>query len=129
MKLAYTILYVQDVHTSVAFYRDAFGLEVGFVHESGDYAQMETGSTSLAFSSHKLMTELQKNPSRPDPAHPCSEIAFTTPDVAAALKQALAAGAKVVQEPEEMPWGQTVAYVSDPDGFLVEICTPIQLQA
>lgn len=26
--------------------------------------------------------------------------------------------------PERQPWGQTVSYVRDPDGFLVELCTP-----
>jgi hypothetical protein len=30
-----------------------------------------------------------------------------------------------VQPPEQMPWGQTVAYVADLDGFLVELCTPM----
>jgi len=30
-----------------------------------------------------------------------------------------------VQPPEAMPWGQTTAYVTDPNGFLVEICTPV----
>jgi catechol 2,3-dioxygenase-like lactoylglutathione lyase family enzyme len=26
---------------------------------------------------------------------------------------------------ETMPWGQTIAYVADPNGFLVELCTPV----
>ena len=37
MQLAYTILYVDDVRRSVAFYEQAFGLTSRFVHESGDY--------------------------------------------------------------------------------------------
>ena len=24
-----------------------------------------------------------------------------------------------------MPWGQTIAYVADVNGFLVELCTPL----
>ena len=24
-----------------------------------------------------------------------------------------------------MPWGQTIAYVADINGFLVELCTPV----
>jgi hypothetical protein len=28
-----------------------------------------------------------------------------------------------VVEPVSKPWGQTVAYVRDLDGFLVELCT------
>jgi lactoylglutathione lyase len=30
-----------------------------------------------------------------------------------------------VREPAQMAWGQTIAYVADGDGFLVEICTPM----
>jgi hypothetical protein len=26
---------------------------------------------------------------------------------------------------EVMPWGQTIAYVADINGFLVELCTPV----
>jgi hypothetical protein len=29
-----------------------------------------------------------------------------------------------VSPPEKKPWGQTVSYVRDDDGVLVEICTP-----
>lgn len=125
MKLGYTILYVEDPRKSLAFYQTAFGLETRFVHESGDFGQLDTGSTALAFSSRKLMAALGKNPQAPDATSPCFEIAFTTADVPLALEQALMAGAKLIQAAEEMPWGQTVAYVADPDGFLVEICTPM----
>ncbi|WP_303783397.1 VOC family protein [Azovibrio restrictus] len=125
MQLGYTILYVEDVAASLAFYRAAFGLETRFLHESGDFGELETGSTALAFSSRRLMTQLGKHPARPDPAAPCGEIALITPEVPAALARALAAGARLIQDVEHMPWGQTVAYVADPDGFLVEICSPV----
>ena len=36
-----------------------------------------------------------------------------------------AAGATPVKPPERRPWGQVVGFVRDPDGFLVEICTPV----
>ena len=26
---------------------------------------------------------------------------------------------------EVMPWGQTIAYVADINGFLLELCTPV----
>jgi lactoylglutathione lyase len=45
--------------------------------------------------------------------------------VAAAWDAALAAGAIVVSPPRTKPWGQTVAYVRDLEGMLVEICTPV----
>ena len=44
-----------------------------------------------------------------------------TDDCAAAYKRALAAGAKAVQEPQRRErWPTTVAYVSCPDGYLIE---------
>jgi len=125
MKLGYTILYVEDVRRSLDFYAQAFGLTVKFLHDSGDFGELDTGSTTLAFSSRKLMTELHKNPQTANAKAPCFEIAFTTDDVAAAVALAVAAGAPLMQPPEQMPWGQTVAYVADLDGFLVEICTPM----
>ncbi|MBS1158899.1 MAG: hypothetical protein H6R15_1318 [Proteobacteria bacterium] len=125
MNLGYTILFVEDVRQSLDFYTAAFGLKQKFLHESGDFGELETGTTVLAFSSRQLMRSLGKNPQPARPEAPCFEIALTTPDVPAAFALAVQAGAKPVQAPEQMPWGQTVAYVSDPDGFLVELCTPM----
>ncbi len=50
---------------------------------------------------------------------------FETDDVAASYARAVRAGAHEVQPPMDMPWGQTIAYVSDLNGFLVELCTPM----
>lgn len=123
MKLKYTIHYVENVAGTLAFYSAAFGIPTRMLHDSGSYGELETGDTILAFSALTLMRDLGKNPSRPDPASPCFEIAFETEDVAAAFARAVEAGAKPVQPPERMPWGQITAYVTDCNGFLVEICT------
>ena len=128
MKLRYTILYVEDVAASLDFYAAAFGIRRRMLHDSGDYGELDTGATTLSFSSRRLMTELGKSPGRADPTAPVFEIAFETGDVAAAHASAIAAGAENVQEPQDMPWGQTTAYVRDRDGFLVEICSPVMNQ-
>ncbi|MAA99507.1 MAG: glyoxalase [Stappia sp.] len=125
MKFRYTILYVEDVARSLAFYESAFGLKTGFLHESGAYGELATGGTRLAFSSRALMTQLGKAPARAAPEAPVFEIALETNDVAGALATARAAGARLVQDAREEDWGQTTAYVSDPDGYLVEICSPV----
>jgi predicted enzyme related to lactoylglutathione lyase len=125
MQFGYTILYVEDVPKTIAFYEAAFGLARRFVHEAGDYGELDTGATALAFSSLRLMTELGKNPQRASAQAPSFEIAFTTPDVAAAVERAVNAGARLVQAPQQMPWGQTVAYVADLNDALVELCTPV----
>jgi lactoylglutathione lyase len=125
MKLRYTILYVDDVQASLAFYTAAFGLEVGFLHESKDYGELVTGETKLAFSSRALMESLGKKPALPQSDAHVFEIAFETDNVTAGFERAVNAGGKIVQPVEEMPWGQTTSYISDPDGYLVEICSPV----
>lgn len=126
MKLKYTILYVDNVAETLKFYENAFGFKTRFIHEAGDYGELDTGDTTLSFSSLALMNELGKNPKQADPAAPVFEIALETDEVKKWLEQAVKAGAKLVQDVKEEPWGQTTSYVSDPNGFLVEICSPVQ---
>ena len=110
---------------TLKFYEAAFGLTTRFLHDSGDYGELETGTTTLAFSAHRLMQQLGKNPQAAKPEAPCFEIALCTPDVPQALERAVAAGATLMRPVEVMPWGQTIAYVADINGFLVELCTPM----
>ena len=128
MKFAYTILYVRDVARSLAFYESAFGLPRRFLHESGLYAELETGATTLAFAAESLAHANLAGGFQPaDPARPpaASEVAFATEDVPAAYERALGAGAAAAAAPATKPWGQVVAYLRDPDGHLVELCTPM----
>jgi lactoylglutathione lyase len=125
MQLGYTILYVKNVQATLTFYEAAFGLITHFLHDSGDYGELNTGETKLAFSALHFMEQLGKKPRAADPNAPSFEIALVTPNVQAALERAVAAGAHLVQAPKVMQWGQTIAYVSDLDGFLVELCTPM----
>jgi lactoylglutathione lyase len=127
MRLGWTILHVPDVAKAVAFYERAFGLERRFADPKGEYAEMETGATVLAFSAHGLVDRLgtHAEPAASAPPHGF-EIAVVTDagSIEAAWRRAVEAGAVPVKPLEKMPWGQTVGFVRDPDGFLVEICTP-----
>ncbi len=125
MRFGYTILYVDDVAATLDFYGKAFGLPARFLHESGTYGELETGATALAFVSRAMMREIGKTPQPPVLDKPTNEIALVTDDVAGGVAKAVAAGATLVQAPQDMPWGQTVAYVGDVNGFLVELCTPL----
>ena len=126
MILRYTILYVENVPATLSFYERAFGLERGFLHESGAYGELSTGETKLAFSSTDLMRQLGKTPAVPRPDAPVFEVAFETDDVQAAFDRAIAAGATEVQPVRDEPWGQTTSYVSDPNGYLIEVCSAVQ---
>jgi len=126
MLLGYILLYVPDAPAAVAFYEQAFGLTCRFQHE-GVYAEMETGGTRLGFVAHSLAGShgFSYAPQTTPGTLPSFEIGLTTPDVQAAYQRAIAAGATSVLEPVAKPWGQTVSYVRDLNGFLVEICTPV----
>ena len=127
IRFKYTILYVESVIETLDFFENAFGFNRTMLHESGDYGELDTGSTTLSFSSVKLMREIGKNPGRANAKNPSFEIAFETNDVPSALSKAMAAGATLIQDTEDMPWGQTTAYVADMNGFLIEICTPVSV--
>jgi uncharacterized glyoxalase superfamily protein PhnB len=112
----------------LTFFEDAFGLSRRFLHESGDYGELETGETTLAFASHELgkMTFPAGFVAASESSKPLGvEIALVTPSVVEAHAKALAAGATELKEPETKPWGQVVSYVRCPDGTLVEICSPV----
>jgi lactoylglutathione lyase len=46
-------------------------------------------------------------------------------DVQNAIENAINHGATLVEKAKVKPWGQTVGYVRDLDGFLIEVCTQI----
>jgi hypothetical protein len=67
-QLGYTILYVTDVLATLKFYEAAFRQTTRFLQGGGDYDELETGSTALAFSAHHLMQQLGKNSQEASPA-------------------------------------------------------------
>jgi uncharacterized glyoxalase superfamily protein PhnB len=128
IKFAYTILYVSDVIKTITFYENAFGFTRKFIAPGNEYGELTTGDTTLSFAATTLA-----NTNLPEGFIGSSignkpfgiEIAFATENVKKVFANAVKAGATPVQEAKTKPWGQTVAYVRDPEGFLIEICTPM----
>lgn len=125
--LGYVLIYVPDVARAVDFWQTAFGLTLRFAHESGTYSELDTGATALGFVAESVARENGGafRPNRPDDEPAGIEVALCTPDVQVLWKRATEAGATPVKPPTTKPWGQIVAYVRDPDGVLVELCTPM----
>ncbi len=123
-------IFVRDVPATVRFYEAAFGLKLRYLHPSSGYAELETGDTLLAFVGEDFLKDaallgaLGTRPNRPSADPIAAQIAFVTRNLNADWARALAAGATVVKEPEAKPWGQTVGYMRDINGILVELCTP-----
>lgn len=129
LQYAYTILYVENVTQTMAFYCDAFGFEQKMITPEGDYGELVTGSTTLAFASLELGAANFKKgfeASKPGKVPFGIELAFTTEDVAGAMQKAIEHGAALLEAAVTKPWGQQVGYVRDINGFIVELCTPMQ---
>ncbi len=128
MKFAYTILYVLDVAKTITFYKDCFGFQEKFITPENDYAELLSGETTIAFanlelSQKNLKSKLQISNQKNAPFG--IELAFTTDNIEDDFQKAIDAGAILEVPITTKPWGQKVGYVRDINGFLIEICTPI----
>ena len=128
ISLQYTNITVNDVDESIAFYRDALGLEVRNDVASGGFRWVTLGSESqpelgiVLFEPHagrsqadgdtlqELVTKGALGP-----------IVFGSDDVDAAFETARATGAEVLQEPIDQPWGPRDCAFRDPSGNMVRI--------
>src|SRR5262249_43537107 len=126
MRLGYTILFVDDVAATVAFYERAFGAECGMVNKA--FGTLQTGATTLAFGStanerSELPSGFESHPNHANGVPAGVQISFIVDDVEAAFKRAVEAGAVAVVPPRTMPWGQTISRVRDCNGCLVSLAT------
>ncbi len=128
MNFSYTILYVENVSTQMSFYKQAFGFTQKLLTPEEDYGELNTGATVLAFGKHELTeSNLSEGYLKSSPkSKPFGiEIGITTQNVDAAIEKVIQAGGTLYEPKQTKPWGQEVAYVRDPEGFLIEICTPM----
>ncbi len=121
----YVILIVDDLDRALQFYTEVLGLRPG--HRSGNYAQLDTGTTRLGFYTREAMAKMLGLSLQP-PAQDASgfELGFKVPDVDAAFAELGARGATSVTSPVTRPWGQRTAYVRDPDGHLIELAQNLE---
>ena len=128
IQYSYTILYVSDVPKTIEFYTRAFGFKQKLLTPENDYGELESGTTTIAFASLDLgKSNFKKGISANnlDKQAFGIELAFTTLEVDRVMEKATSNGAVLFEEAVIKPWGQKVGYVRDPNGFLIEICTPI----
>ncbi len=129
MKYAYTILYVDNVIETIAFYEKAFGFQKKIVTPESDYGELISGDTTIAFASIELGNSNFKNGFQKieHATKPFGvELAFTSENIEKDFQNAIDHGATPFEPLIEKPWGQKVGYVLDNNGFIIEICTPIK---
>jgi len=128
IKYAYTILYVKDVVQTMRFYQNTFDFKQKILTPENDYGEIKSGETTIAFASLELgnsnfekgfLTSSKNN--KPFGI----ELAFTSSSVEKLIDKALGNGAERLTKTVVKPWGQTVGYVRDLNGFIIEICSPI----
>jgi lactoylglutathione lyase len=133
-KFGYVIVYVESVVETLEFYERAFGLRRKFITPVGDYGELLTGSTAIAFASEKLGEDnglhfrknSRRSPGGEEQVPFAAELGFIVADVDAAVAKAIRHGAKLAVATQKKSWGQVVAYVLDINNVLVELCTEMK---
>jgi predicted enzyme related to lactoylglutathione lyase len=103
----------------VRFYTDLFGArETSRVPEEGPifYLGLQVGDTTLG---------LVSNPEVHEGGAARILLSVGVDDVDASLERVESAGGAVKGPPNDMPWGQRVAHISDPDGNPVNLTQDI----
>jgi catechol 2,3-dioxygenase-like lactoylglutathione lyase family enzyme len=126
--LQYCNITVNDVDESLAFYRDALGLEVRNDVASGGFRWITLGSASQP-DVEIVLSEPHAGRSQAD-GDTLQELltkgvlpilVFRTDDLDATFEKVLASGAEVLQEPIDQPWGPRDCAFRDPSGRMVRI--------
>lgn len=123
------LLEVFDMPTSLAFYRDLLGFEVG--ERSG--ADDNCGWVWLRLNDVNLMLntayEDDERPPAPDPtrirAHHDIALFFSCPDVDGTYRYLTERGLQM-QPPTNAPYGMRQLYFTDPDGFNLCFQWPVE---
>lgn len=116
-RLTAVVIEVSDLDRSTTLYRDGFGLDLhSSEHDSADRwiggahsALSWTEGAYLHFALYQAKGSEITN---------AAQVGFLVDDLAVSHAQAIAAGAEVVHDPREEPWGATSRY-RDFDGNVV----------
>lgn len=118
---------VRDPKAGQAFYAAAFGFQVGTLMDGPDgtpaYADMAHGGRTLfMMGAEGAWGHPARAPASSGTPSPVGLYVYVD-DVDAQTETARAAGAEVVDPPEDMPWGDRVARLRDPDGHVWSLAT------
>jgi lactoylglutathione lyase len=117
----FPMLSCTDLDRSLAFYGDLLGgVETYRFPDDGDpaFVALQIGESSEIGLGALTEQPLHGRPQRPASGHRI-ELCVYVDDVDEAVARAEASGVEPVAEPVDMPWGERVAWIADPDGNLV----------
>jgi uncharacterized protein len=127
-RISVLTLGVDDLERSLRFYRDGLGLStegiVGreFEHGAVAFFDLQEGLRLAVWPRNDLSHDSGLSKSAPSPTD-CSigHNVASEREVDAVIKQAAAAGARIVKKPEKTFYGGYAGYFQDPDGHLWEV--------
>ena len=118
---------VHDPEQALGFYRDALGLELRNDVAKGDFRWITLGAASQPDVAIVITNYLNGSPADQDAVAglvakgALNGVHFHAEDLDATFEQVRAAGAEIVEEPTEQPWGARDFAVRDPSGNLVRV--------
>jgi catechol 2,3-dioxygenase-like lactoylglutathione lyase family enzyme len=118
---------VHDPEQALGFYRDALGLELRNDVAKGDFRWITLGAASQPDVAIVITNYLNGSPADQDALAglvakgALNGVHFHAEDLDATFEQVRAAGAEIVEEPTEQPWGARDFAVRDPSGNLVRV--------
>jgi uncharacterized glyoxalase superfamily protein PhnB len=123
-------LTVADADASLDFYQRAFGFEPGFTMPGTDghtvHAGMNYhGAGLVMFAPEDAWGDSGIHTPAHSGAAPPLDLYVYCDDVDALTVRAREAGAEVLMEPEDMFWGDRMARLRDPDGYLWSFATKV----
>lgn len=108
----YFIVYVSDMQSSTAFYRDILGLPLRFT--SPGWTEFDTGTTTVAL--HMTGNEkLPPHQGRPPAGQ--AHLGFVVDDLQSLYESLQAQDVHFSLPPQKQPTGRTLAVLHDPDGL------------
>jgi catechol 2,3-dioxygenase-like lactoylglutathione lyase family enzyme len=127
ISLSKTFIPVHDPDAALAFYRDALGLEVRMDVSSNGFRWVTVGAPGqdvdiVLFPPHGGRSQTEGDALLTLVTQGSLQAAiFAADDLDATFEQVRAAGAEILQEPADQPWGARDCAVRDPSGNLVRI--------
>lgn len=121
-KLFAICLLVDGFEKSLAFYKDILGLEVD--SQDGKFANFKLEGTSLAIFQKDEAAAMF--PIEHMKSGGGMVLGFQVDDVEKACEGLKSKGVEIFEGPKTTEWGQTVAYLKDPDDNIWEISEPFE---
>jgi lactoylglutathione lyase len=123
MRILHTMLRVGNLERSIAFYREALGMQL---FSSREYPEGKFTLAFLGYGQNPEHAEIELTHNwgvaKYDVGTGYGHVALGVDDIHAVCTQVRSAGGTVTREPGPMKHGKTViAFVVDPDGYKIEL--------